>query len=119
MDVLTLGPDYALHGQIAELCARSDARLRQDYEGTSLDALRQMAALRMGVAILPALYIASEVDVPDADVVVRPFRGGRVTRTVGTVWRKAAGRVDSFERFADIAQEVARTRHGDVLTVMG
>lgn len=117
-DVLTLGPDYALHGQIAELCTRTGAWLRQDYEGTSLDALRQMAALRMGLAILPALYIASEIDAPDADVSVRPFRAGRVTRTVGVVWRKSSGRQESFERFAEIARDVARTRHGDALQIV-
>jgi LysR family hydrogen peroxide-inducible transcriptional activator len=118
-DVLTLGPDYALHAQIAELCARAGARLRQDYEGTSLDALRQMAAMRMGMTILPALYVASEVDSPDADVAVRPFRGGRLTRMVGMVWRRSAGRSAGFERFAEIARDVARTDHRGLLQVIG
>lgn len=118
-DVLTLGPDYTLHAQIAELCAQHGAWLRQDYEGTSLDALRQMAAMRMGMTVLPALYVASEIDSPDPDVAVRPFRGGRVTRTVGMVWRKSSGRQESFERFAEVAREIARTEYRGLLQVLG
>jgi LysR family hydrogen peroxide-inducible transcriptional activator len=118
-EVLTLGPDYTLHTQIAELCAHHGAWLRQDYEGTSLDALRQMAAMRMGMTVLPALYVASEIAAPDPDVVVRAFRGGRVTRTVGVVWRKSSGRQESFERFADVARGIARDAYRDVLQVIG
>ncbi|MFP4328257.1 MAG: hydrogen peroxide-inducible genes activator, partial [Paracoccaceae bacterium] len=65
--MLTLGHDDLLHDQIAELCRRGGAYLRQDYEGTSLDALRQMTAMNMGVAVLPALYLGSENAGPDPD----------------------------------------------------
>lgn len=118
-DVLTLGPDYTLHAQIAELCTHHGAWLRQDYEGTSLDALRLMAAMRMGMTVLPALYVASEIDTPDPDLSVRPFRGGRVTRTVGMVWRKSSGRQESFERFAEVARGIARTEYRGLLQVLG
>ncbi|TNF59837.1 MAG: hydrogen peroxide-inducible genes activator, partial [Rhodobacteraceae bacterium] len=57
--VLTLGPSYALRQQVAELCEVMGARLRSDYEGTSLDALRLMTGMGMGVAFLPALYVRS------------------------------------------------------------
>ena len=39
--VLTLGPRYALHDQTARLCADHGAVMRNNYEGTNLDALRQ------------------------------------------------------------------------------
>ena len=55
-DILTLSSAYTLHNQIVALCEELGANLRQDYEGTSLDALRQMTALDMGMTFLPALY---------------------------------------------------------------
>ena len=118
-DVLTLGPDYALHAQISELCTQSGARLRQDYEGTSLDALRQMTAIRMGMTILPALYVRSEVASSDPDLCVRPFDGGRVTRSIGMVWRKSSGRQEAFERFAEVTRDVARSAFRGVLRAAG
>jgi DNA-binding transcriptional LysR family regulator len=54
-------PAYSLRQQVAELCEMMGARLRSDYEGTSLDAIRLMAGMGMGVAFLPALYIRSEI----------------------------------------------------------
>ena len=85
--VLTLGPAYALRRQVADICETLGARLRSDYEGTSLDAIRLMAGMAMGVAFLPALYARSEIKAEDADVVVVPLEGPRLFRSVGMVVR--------------------------------
>ena len=107
-DMLTLGEAYALRSQLARLSAEAGAYLRTDYEGTSLDALRQMVAMNMGVTVLPALYVRSEVGEGDADVVTRPFKGG-LYRTVGLVWRKATGQPAILNRFREAAQTVVRS----------
>jgi LysR family hydrogen peroxide-inducible transcriptional activator len=99
--VLSLGPAYALRRQVAEICEGFGARLRSDYEGTSLDAIRLMAGMAMGVAFLPALYVRSEIKADDADVVVVPLEGPRLFRSLGMVVR--ASTVD------EAAPRIART----------
>lgn len=58
--VLTLEQQYGSYHQVLDHCRQLGANILDDYEGTSLDALRQMVVMGMGVAFLPALYIHSE-----------------------------------------------------------
>jgi len=91
-------------------CAPRQGRIcSRDYEGTSLDALRQMVAMGMGLTFLPALYVRSEIDArPAGDVATRPFRGRRFSRSVGLVWRKNTGAAPAYERLANIIRDTAR-----------
>jgi LysR family transcriptional regulator, hydrogen peroxide-inducible genes activator len=93
--LLTLEPDYRLAEQVTAIAAEAGAIVLRDYEGTSLDAVRQMAGMGMGLALLPDLYVRQEVRVGD-DVVVRPFAGGRYYREIGLLWRPGAGRSPAF-----------------------
>lgn len=104
--LLTLSDGFALHAQIAELAHDAGAALRLDYEGTSLDALRQMVAMNMGVALLPALYAQSEIRSRNGDVSLLPFRNGRLTRSIGVVWRKTTGRTPALAVFAEVIRSV-------------
>ncbi|EBA11038.1 hydrogen peroxide-inducible genes activator [Roseobacter sp. CCS2] len=106
-NVLSLGPDYAMHAQIAALCQQHGGIMARDYEGTSLDAIRQMVGMGMGVALLPRLYARSEIDSRSSNVVVRPFRRSTVMRSIGLVWRKAAN-AGMFERLSDVIRDAAR-----------
>ncbi len=106
-NVLSLGPDYAMHAQIAALCQQHGGIMARDYEGTSLDAIRQMVGMGMGVAFLPRLYARSEIDSRSSNVVVRPFRRSTVMRSIGLVWRKAAN-AGMFERLSDAIRDAAR-----------
>ncbi|MFW5654175.1 MAG: hydrogen peroxide-inducible genes activator [Roseicyclus sp.] len=107
--VLSLSPSYTLHDQIAALCAETGAHLSRDYEGTSLDALRQMVAMGMGLTFLPALYVRSEIDGRAAgDVVTRPFRGRRFSRSIGLAWRKNSGTIPAYVRLAEAIRDTAR-----------
>ena len=90
--VLSLGPAYSLRQQVADLCETLGAKLKGDYEGTSLDAIRLMAGMGMGVAFLPALYVRSEIRADGKDVAVVPLEGPRILRSVGLVTR--AGSAD-------------------------
>ena len=106
-NVLSLGPDYAMHAQIAALCQQHGGIMARDYEGTSLDAIRQMVGMGMGVALLPRLYARSEIDSRSSNVSVRPFRRSTVMRSIGLVWRKAAT-ASMFERLSDVIKDSAR-----------
>jgi LysR family hydrogen peroxide-inducible transcriptional activator len=107
-DVLSLSPAYRLHGQVAGLCEELGAQLRRDYEGTSLDALRQMTALNMGLCFLPALYVRSETSPEAGDVVIRPFRAGRLMRAVGLVWRRRSAHGRVIRQMAEIIGAVVQ-----------
>lgn len=107
-DMLALSNTYLLHSQIQSLCDEVGTRMRQDYEGTSLDALRQMTALNMGISLLPALYVRSEVANGPGDVHVLRFRQDRFTRSIGLVWRRTSHQARAIARVADILRSVAQ-----------
>ena len=114
LGVLSLNPHYHYHDQVASLCETFGARLLHDYEGTSLDALRQMVGMGMGAAFLPALYCESEIR-PRSEVVVKSISGRSISRSIGLVWRKSAGRADSYKAIADTVRQVAARRFKDLL----
>jgi len=106
--ILALSPAYALYDLISAVCAETGAELSREYEGTSLDALRQMVAMNMGLTFLPALYVESEIEGRARDVEIRPFRGRRFSRSVGLVWRTASGTGPAYERLAAAMRATAR-----------
>ena len=57
---LTLGAGHRLSHIVAGLAASASGRVSDEYEGTSLDAIRLMAASGAGIAILPSIYAATE-----------------------------------------------------------
>ena len=98
--LLTLQPGYRLSDQVAAIAAETGAIVLRDYEGTSLDAVRQMAGMGVGLTLLPERYVRQEVREGD-DVIVRPFTGGRYYRDIGLLWRDGAGRAPAFHLIAD------------------
>jgi LysR family hydrogen peroxide-inducible transcriptional activator len=106
---ITLDPAYTLHRQIKGLSELTGAQLRQDFEGTSLDTLRQMVALGMGVTLLPALYSRSEVERVDSDVYTMPLVPARM-RQIGLAWRRSSGEPAAFLVMAQQITQVARAQ---------
>ena len=117
--MLSLGPDFVLHDQIQVICAEYGADLVRDYEGTSLDALRQMVAMGMGVTFLPQLYVTSEIDPREAAVVALPMARSSFNRTTGLVWRKGSGARLIYDRIADEVVDISRKRFGKLLRFDG
>ena len=106
--ILSLSPAYALYDMISALCVETGAHLSREYEGTSLDALRQMVAMNMGLTFLPALYVESEIQGRARYVVTRPLRGRRFARSIGLVWRASSGAAPAYERLAAAIRDTAR-----------
>lgn len=98
--VLTLEHRHHLHRQVAELAAVYGMRLLPDYEGTSLDSLHQMAASGLGLTVLPALYLGSEVGGSTGLVPVQ-VRGWRAHRSVALAWRRASSMAPAFRLLAE------------------
>lgn len=112
--ILAMSARHRMHDDVEALCAEHGATLLRDYEGTSLDALRQMAGMGMGLAFLPALYGRSEIKSRD-EVVLRPLSGRPLARSIGLAWRKNAGRAPAFVKIAALIREVGARKFGDIL----
>ena len=100
--VLSIDEHHHFHRQIEELCGRLGAHIRRDYEGTSLDTLRHMVTMGMGIAFLPALYIRSEIHRP-LELKVTTLRGEVVERTHALAWRASS---PARQLFREIAEKI-------------
>jgi LysR family hydrogen peroxide-inducible transcriptional activator len=86
LEILTLEEHHLLFRQVEDLCKQFKAEILRDYEGTSLDSIRQMVYMEMGVAFLPALYIRSEILDRD-ELSVVSITGEPIDRVHALVWR--------------------------------
>lgn len=114
--IMALERGHKLFDQVETICAEHGAFLSNEYEGTSLDTLRQMVAMGMGVSLLPALYVKSEVEREDL-VCARPFQGTPPSRTIGMVWRKSSARETEFQQLSHEICDVLRRKATD-LTIL-
>lgn len=114
--VLTLEPGHRLHDQVRELCDQFGASLSLDYEGTSLDTLRHMVGMGMGLSFLPALYVRAEA-LQDEQVVARQMRPRAPFRMIGMIWRRHATRQEEFLALAGLVRGILKGRVPEV-TVM-
>jgi LysR family hydrogen peroxide-inducible transcriptional activator len=113
--VLTIDEHHHFHRQIEQLCGRLGAHLRRDYEGTSLDTLRHMVVMGMGIAFLPTLYIRSEIHRPK-ELHVATLRGETIERTHALAWRASSPARQLFREIADeIRALVARDLRKELL----
>ncbi|GAB4353086.1 MAG: hydrogen peroxide-inducible genes activator [Kiloniellaceae bacterium] len=115
--VLALERGHRLRDQVQALCEDFGARLALDYEGTSLDTLRQMVGMGMGISFLPALYVRSEIP-KDSDVVTRPLRRKPPSRTIGLVWRRQSARGGDYAALAAALRAILRGKVPEI-TVLG
>ena len=116
--LLTLEPGHRLYDQVRQLSDMYEAKLSHDFEGTSLDTLRQMVAMGMGISLLPALYVRSEV-ARERLVVARPVGGTPPSRLSGMVWRKGAARDDEIGELAQIIAGILAARAPEIDVIGG
>ena len=115
-DVLALGPGYQLHDVVVALCREFGARLRTDYEGTSLDTLHEMVAMGLGITFLPGLYVKAIIS-PDTIIKTLELECRSVHRTVGLIWRRSSARQVSYEALASVLRGLVE-REFEELSVM-
>lgn len=104
VDLLALGPGHQLRDLVVNLAAECGANLRYDFEGTSLDTLREMMATGLGVSLMPGLYVRSVVS---KDPRFKTFDiGGRgLSRAIGMLWRKTKSPQHNFDKLAALIRE--------------
>lgn len=111
--VLTLGPGHQLHDVVHSLCEELGALMRRDYEGTSLDMLREMAITGLGVTFMPGLYARREL-VNDTNLKLLQLHGRFIYRTIGMAWRKSTARHPTLEKLASFCRDLIHAQFGDL-----
>ncbi len=114
--VLVLEPVFLLHDHVQALCERHGAELLLDYEGTSLDTLRSMSGMGVGIAFLPALYVRSEIT-PTGDLCVRSLESDQPMRRVGLAWRTGSGNHGDFEGIAGFVRDLVASTLPELATL--
>lgn len=112
--LLALGQGHHLYDQVLQFAQVHGAVLQADYEGTSLDTLRQMTAMQLGLSFFPALYVRSEMR-NEAGIALRSFESGNLRRLIGLKWRCRSPREADFGTLADLIQDAALSCFGDLL----
>ena len=102
--LLSLDTRHHLHRQAREVAERHAMALSPDYEGTSLDSLHQMAASGLGLTLLPALYLASDVG-GTAGLAMLKVANWRAFRSIALAWRRGSS--------MEAAYRVVATHVGD------
>ena len=112
--VLTISEHHLFHRQISELCEKVGASVRRDYEGTSLDTLRQMVVMGMGMAFLPALYVRSEIR-QESELRIADVEGVNVVRNHALVWRNTSPARSFYRQLGLEIREIIREKLSDVV----
>jgi LysR family hydrogen peroxide-inducible transcriptional activator len=109
--VLSLDRRHNFHRQVQAICADLGLELLRDYEGTSLDSLRQMTGSGLGLSILPEFYIQSEVG-GQAGVKVLEIEDWSASRAIAASWREGAAYAPAYQAIAEHIQSEARALLG-------
>lgn len=87
--LLSLSSGFRLAEIVERLAQLAGTHVSRDYQGASLDAVRQMAVMGAGVAVLPSLYALAEA-VRDPEFVVRKIDHPEAFHEVGRIWRNGS-----------------------------
>lgn len=111
--ILTLLEQYSSYHQTESLCAELGANIARDYEGSSLDALRQMVMMRMGLTFLPTLYIHSEIHQPQG-LNVREVEQIKLYRTHALAWRRNSPNRGFYKQLAELIRSLVKSQLSEV-----
>mgnify|MGYP000241729657 CR=1 FL=1 len=106
-EFLTLGHGHSFANVVKNLAVQAGATTRGEYKGTSLDALRQMAAMGGSVAVLPSLYAISEAK-RDPGLIVRQIAHPLAQRQISLIWRHSSPLTAKFEKTGAVFTQVAQ-----------
>ncbi|WP_162143761.1 hydrogen peroxide-inducible genes activator [Hellea balneolensis] len=105
-EFLTLGHGHKFTTVVQNLAGLAGATTSGEYEGTSLDTIRQMAAMGGSVAVLPSLYAISEAK-RDPQLIVRPIDHPSAQRQISLIWRRSSPLANKFEKVGEVFTDVA------------
>ena len=117
LEILTIEEHHLLFRQVEDLCKQFNAEILRDYEGTSLDSIRQMVYMEMGVAFLPALYIRSEIKDRD-DLSVVAIHGESINRVHALAWRDTSPLRNFYRELGNFIQQEIENQFGDDVVML-
>ncbi len=97
--LLLLDEGHCLRDQALDVCG-TGSRGREEVRATSLETLRQMVGMGLGLTLLPALAVDAGPRASKKAIEIRPFKSPPPGRTIGLAWRKRAPFPETFERLA-------------------
>jgi len=112
LEVLTIEEHHLFYKEVEVICKKFNAKLLRDYEGTSLDAIRQMVYMEMGVAFMPSLYIRSEIRDRN-ELQVLEIEGESIYRIHALVWRSTSPLRSFYRGLGDFFQRMAKEHFGE------
>ena len=111
-DMLTLGPGHQLHDLVQALGSEFGANIRPEFEGTSLDTLREMAIMGLGMTFLPGFYVRREI-ANDPNLKILPISGRSIYRSVGMIWRKSSAKRGDYAKLATFFRDTIHKHFAD------
>lgn len=105
-EFLTLGYGHKFASVVKNLAGIAGATTSGTYEGTSLDAIRQMASMGGSIAVLPSLYAISEAK-RDPQLIVRPIDHPVAQRQISLMWRETSPMAEKFDTIGAVFESVA------------
>ncbi len=105
-EFLTLGHGHKFTTVVKNIAGIAGATTAESYEGTSLDAIRQMASMGESIAVLPSLYAISEAK-RDPYLIVRPINHTLAQRRIALMWRKTSPMSKKFNSIGKVFESTA------------
>lgn len=105
--LLSLSSGFRLAKVVERLAEAAGTYVSRDYQGASLDAVRQMAVMGAGVAVLPSLYALAEA-VRDPEFVVRRIDHPEAMHEIALLWRRASPMTPDCLQLAEHLMSVKR-----------
>jgi LysR family transcriptional regulator, hydrogen peroxide-inducible genes activator len=98
--LMLLEEGHCLRDQALEACHLQGIK-SEEIRATSLETLRQMVAMGLGVTLIPTLAGAG-INATGEQVVLKPISKPGAARSIGLVWRRRSPMAPSIERLAEI-----------------
>jgi LysR family transcriptional regulator, hydrogen peroxide-inducible genes activator len=86
-NLLLLEDGHCLRDQALALCHKNKASEVKGFQATSLETLRHMVAVGVGITLMPKLACY-----PNENITYIPFEKEKPSRTIGILWRKSSAK---------------------------
>lgn len=116
-EILTIEEHHQFYKQVEDLCTKFQAKLMRDYEGTSLDAIRQMVYMEMGIAFMPALYLRSEIKDRD-NLHILSLEDESIFRIHALAWRNTSPLRNFYRELGASFQKLIKEHFKEDVTLL-
>ena len=99
--LMLLEDGHCMRDQALEACALLGAFEQQDFKASSLETLRQMVIMGVGITLMPKIAVRKEDKISYVEITQAP------KRTIGLVWRKSSARKNLMKEVGKIVSEVS------------